>query len=417
MKKVLIIAHLFHASPRIPGLAKYLPEFGWEPIVLTGSFPQMPVTKFRTIETHYRETLGFWKKLLKIKPEEDVRAHIKKKIGATCNSKLVDFALTRIGEIANYPDSEKGWKSIATGAGARLLEKEEISAIISSSSPVTSHIIAKELKNKYHVRWVADLRDPWSQNHNYYYGPLRRLVDKRLELKTLSQADALVIVSDLWAENLKILHHDKAVHVITNGFDPDEIKDPPAKLLPKFTITYTGTIYPGMQDHTRFFAALKSLLASGNIDPDHIEVRFYGAGHEWLEKEILKYGLQKTVREYGWVPQKTAIQKQRESHVLLLFTWEGKKTAALSSKIFEYLAAQRPILATGRGNDPREELLLTTGTGRREATEEEIRVAVMDFYSQYKLTGKLNYFGDREQIDKYSHREMARKFAEILERI
>ena len=121
----------------------------------------------------------------------------------------IDFILTRIGAIVNYPDSDKGWKPFASEAGNKILRQEKIDAIISSSSPVTGHIVAKTLKSRYNIPWIADLRDLWSQNHNYSYGSVRRSIDKRLELITLSSADAPVTVSRPWTEKLSALHGGK----------------------------------------------------------------------------------------------------------------------------------------------------------------------------------------------------------------
>ena len=91
-------------------------------------------------------------------------------------------------------------------AAREILRKENIAAVISSSPPVTSHLIGGELKAEHEIPWIADIRDLWSQNHNYRYSPLRRALDRRLELKTLSKADALVTVSEPWAEKLRNLH-------------------------------------------------------------------------------------------------------------------------------------------------------------------------------------------------------------------
>jgi len=86
MKKVLIIANLCHTSPRVRGLAKYLPEFGWEPIVVTPHCSQVAGSQLRIIETPYRDALGPWKKLLGIRPgENDIRKQVKARFGV--NSK------------------------------------------------------------------------------------------------------------------------------------------------------------------------------------------------------------------------------------------------------------------------------------------------------------------------------------------
>lgn len=417
MKNVLIIAYYW--GTRVPGLAKYLPEFGWQPVILTAPVPEKPNTQFRVVETSYRDVLSFWKRLFRLNPDEDVRRQVKKRFGVTSKNSLVDFILTCVGEVVNYPDGDKGWKPFAVKAGDELLEQEDIDAIISSSSPVTSHLIARELKAKYKIPWVADFRDLWSQNHNYSYSPIRKLFDRRLELKTLSTADALVTVSQPWAEKLSALHKGKVTYAITNGFDPAEVNNPPAALTTKFTITHTGSIYAGGQDPSRLFVALRDLISNGTMNPNEIEVRFYGSRLEWLNKEIEKYGLSDVVRQYGMVPRQVAVEKQRESQLLLLLDWDDPiERGVYTSKIFEYLGARRPILATGGADDGVvKQLLVETKAGIHAPTIEDIRNRLGELYREYKVAGKIPYQGEESKVNKYGHREMARKFVQILEGI
>jgi len=427
MKKVLIVAHLLSASPRIPGLAKYLPEFGWQPIVITAPLGERPDLHFgppddftksvRVIETSYYDILDLLRRLFRLDSSEPIDKEVRKRLGTTSRKSPVDFFVKLGGAIICYPDAERGWKNFAIRTGSELLQKEDVDAMISSSPPVTSHLIAKELKNQYKIPWVADLRDLWSQNHNYSYGPVRNLVDRRLELKTLSATDALVTVSQPLVEELRVLHKGKATYAITNGFDPAEANIPADSLTTKFTITYMGNIYSGKQDPSKLFVALRELISDGTIDPNDVEVRFYGYKIEWLTREIGEYGLAGIVKQYGMVPRQVSFQKQRESQLLLLLNWEDRLERGLYSlKIFEYLAARRPILATGgSGDDVVKELFIETKAGLYGARVESIKNILSDLYSEYKLKGKISYNGDEVKINRYSYREMAKKFAEILD--
>jgi len=408
MKKVLIIAHLFHASPRIPGLAKYLPEFGWQPVILTTPIGEDSDSQFgppknfkntnRVIET-FGYSSPYGKKRLTSKKYSRIRPFLK-------------FLYKYYREIAQYPDAEKGWKPFALKAGDELLQNEDIGVILSCSSPVTCHLIAKELKERHKIPWVADMRDLWTQNHNYPYSPLRKVFEKRLELKTLSTADALVTTSEPLAGELSSLHK-REVYTITNGFDPEIVSNGKASLTSEFTITYTGQIYK-RQDPTKLLLALKDLISEGTINPKELKVRFYGPENETLLKETKKYGLSEIVKQYGVVPRESSFEKQRESQLLLQINWEDpRKRGIYSGKIFEYLAAQRPIIATG-DNDTIEKLLNETSSGIYCPTKEDIKNALRQSYSEYKSKGKVAYHGNIEKSNKYSYREMAKKFAGIL---
>lgn len=419
MKNVLIIVHLPRATPRIEGLVKYLPEFKWQPVILTGVTSKYADLPVKIVETPYRDALGFLGRLLKIDQEKDVGQQIKNRFGVTSRKSPVNIFLTLGGAIINYPCPDKNWKPFALKAAREILQKENIEAVISSSAPVTSHLIAKELKIKHKIPWIADIRDLWSQNHNYSYGPLRKLIDRRLELKTLIEADALITVSEPWAEKLRTLHKEKPVYTVTHGFNPAEVNIPPAKLTAKFTITYTGSIYPGKQDTSKLFAALSDLISRGTIDPKEIGVRFYGHKHNWLNKEIEQYGLSNIVKQHAIVPRQVALDKQRESQLLLLLNWDDpQERGVYSGKIFEYLGARRPILATGgsRG-DVVAGLLNETKAGICASTVEDIKNILKELYREYKLKGEIAYSGEEAKINKYSHREMARKFSGILDQL
>jgi len=434
MSKVLIIADLFHASPRIPGLVKYLPEFGWKPIILTTPIGDNPESRFgppndfknnnRVIETNCPPVLSFLRKMLGFNQSEDIGLQAKTRLNITSEKPAYPFLSwihKKSDAIIKYPDAEKGWKSFAIRAGDDLLQNEDIDAMISSSSPVTSHIIAKELRNKHKIPWIADLRDLWTQNHNYHHDNIRKFFEQKLELRTLRVADALVTVSPIWAEELKMLHRGKKTYTITNGFDPDKMSVGKADLTSKFTITYTGQIYTGREDPSKLLAALHDLVSDGTMHSNDVEVRFYGPDNELLVKKIEEYGLLDLIKQYGIVPREISFEKQRESQILLLLNWERewddqRERGWYPLKVFEYLAAQRPILAIGgSGDDVVKELLDETNAGMYAPSVEDIKSILKEVYVEYKNKGKLSYNGDLEEIDKYSYREMARKFAEILD--
>ncbi len=416
MKNVLVIVHLLRATPRVEGLIRHLSEFGWEPVILTGSTSRHIDLAARIVETPYRDALGFLGRLLKINPGSDAGQQMQNRLGVNSKKSLLGFLMTAGGAIINYPCPDKNWKPFALRAARNLMEKERIDAIISTSAPLIGHIIANKLKTEYGLPWIADLRDLWSQNHNYRYGTLRRMLDRRLEIKTLKKADAITTVSEPWADKLRMLHKEKKVYTIVHGFNPAEVNDPPARLTDKFTITYTGNIYPGKQSPSRFFASLRASLSDGTLDENDTEVRFFGPVEGWLDTEIKRYGLSGIVKQYGQIQREVSVAKQRESQVLLFLDWDDPQEKGLySGKIFEYLGARRPILATGgsRG-DVVEGLLNETGAGIPAFTEIDTKNTLKELYSEYKIKGETSFNGEEAIINKYTHRVMAGRFTEIL---
>ncbi len=430
MKKVLIITNLFHASPRIPGLAKYLPEFGWEPVLLTMPLGDNPESRFgppndfrkrvKTYETSFYDVVGFVKRLFGLKPHLSSRDQVKKKFGnATGGPTFMERLVILGAAVLAYPDECRGWRPFAIKAGKDIIPKEKIDIILSSSSPVTSHIISKRLKEKTGVPWVADLRDLWTQNHNYQYPRLRKFFETRLEKQTLSQANVLTTISIPLVEHLKSRYSDKSITSIPNGFDPEIVNEPAAPVTKKFTISYTGTIYYQKQDPTKLFTALHALIDEGKIDPARVDVRFYGIPQEWLEAEIEKYNLKGIATQYGTLSRPDSFKKQRESQALLFYGWEDpKEEGVFPIKMFEYLAARRPVLATGGTSGEKfRDVIKATGVGEDPITVKETKKTLLKYYEDYIKNGVVSYCPNIEAIEEYSYRTMARKFAEVFNKV
>jgi len=428
VNKVLIITYHFPPRPTVAslrplGLAKYLPEFGWQAIILTAALPGRPDPQFEVVETPRRDSavLSWGRRLFKLDTEQTLMAQtaqLKKKLGIRSERSPLDLLLRGVGEVTAYPDPQKGWRTYAVEAGEAILRQQDIKAIISASPPVTSHIIARELKEEFKVPWIADFHDLWTQNYYYPYSPLRRMRERRLELRTLATADVLVTVSEPASEELGKLHGRKTVHTIHYGFDPVELSTAAGNLTDKFTITYTGNIYPGKQSPEPLFAALHDLIAEGSVDPGDVEVRFYGPQAAWIDKQVETYGLTSLVKQLGMVPREIALSKQRESQLLLLLKWNDPgQTGVYSGKIFEYLAAKRPVLAVGGFPDVVDDLLSKTRAGVSAQTKEDVKAALLRLYREYKSNGAISYSGDEAEINKYSHRETAKRFASILDSV
>jgi glycosyltransferase involved in cell wall biosynthesis len=423
IKRVLIITYYFPPYPDIGsirprGLAKYLPEYGWEPVILTSALPGKPESYFKVIQTPPcpKDIIAFWKEKIGLDPTQEFQ----KQIGIKKKNPLITKITKFIRSILDYPELEKYWYPLAISIGHDLLNKEKFDVLLSSSPPITCHLIAKKLKEIHKIPWIADLRDLWTQEPYYDLihscGPIRRLFERHLEVKTLSAADALVTVSEPWAEMLRLLHRGKPVFTIPNGYDPEEVASAP--LTKEFTITYTGRLYEGTRDPTPFFRAIAELIYERKLDRRFIKVRFYGISDEyyWLEKEVKYLGLEDIVSLNPPVPRNIALEKQRESQVLLLLNWNNpKEVGVYTGKVFEYLAAQRPILAIGGPKGVITDLLKETNAGIHVLNYDELKHTLIQFYDEYKTYGQVIYRGQMDRISKYSHHEMARKFAAVLD--
>nr|WP_273701999.1 glycosyltransferase [Acetomicrobium sp.] len=403
------------------GLAKYLPEFGWDPVILTPVLPGEPDQRFQVVQTPFPgDVVTRLKKRLHLSPDKGLSEQPGIPL-AIREGKLTRRIWTFVRAFIAYPDEYKDWYHYGVKTGHNLLREMQFDALLSSSGPVTTHLIAKELKMRNNIPWIADFRDLWTLKHHYPYGPLRKWFDTRLELKTISWADALVTVSEPEADKQGSLHRGKPVFAIPNGFDLDEVTQLQIPLTKEFTITYTGTIYNrtiygNKQNPTPLLRALRELIVEGLINPDITLVRFFGPPDYWLEREIINHNLGDIVKQYGTVPRDVALARQRESQILLLLNWDDpREVGVYTGKLFEYLAAKRPILAIGGPKGVVSELLEETGAGVHVNSIDDLKVLLKSWYREYQLSGEVGYNADWNMVQKYSHREMARKFAEVLD--
>lgn len=301
----------------------------------------------------------------------------------------------------------------------KLIEYDNINydAIISTHAPEAAHIICQQICESKKMPWIADFRDLWSNNSNLNLSPNKYKKLKSYEITMLKNASHLTTVSQPLAEKLMELHQ-KPTTTINNGFDNDMI-NPGVELRPKFTITFTGYLYSKeVMDCEIFFRALHELIDEGDIIQDDVDIQFYGSPSLDVENWCVQYNLKNVVSQCGIIPKKEAIMAQWTSQILILPLWTGEHfEGILSGKIYEYLAAKRPILAVGKYDTGVLSILNETRAGVQVTNVVETKKQLITWYSSYKKQGIVPYSGEQDKIMKYSHKEMAKKFATILESI
>jgi glycosyltransferase involved in cell wall biosynthesis len=427
LKSVLIITYYFPPNPaiggvRLSGLAKYLSWYGWNPIILTPVLQREPDPKICIIQTPYYDVVENWKRRVGLDPKKTLnnQLSVKRKID---RPSIIERFTSLSYEIITYPDERIGWYDYAIKAGEKILQTQQIDAILSSSRPETCHLIAKALAGKYHIPWVADFRDLWSQNHYSSYPRLKMYFEKKLEIKTLKHASAITTVSQPLGEKLAVLHKNKQIFAIKNGFDP-ELVNPESKTDPNFTIVYTGDLYERKRDPAQIFAAIQELCDKNVIKRNDIKIHFFGYPdlenpENWLQEEIATHQLQDLVDLHGKVSHEIAIFEQRKAQILLLLTWNSPdERGVYTGKLFEYLAARRPIISFGyTEGGVVKELLVQTQAGIHAGNYDELKDAIIRAHQEFKELGKVQYRGDDMEVMKYSQKEMAKNFGRVLDSV
>jgi glycosyltransferase involved in cell wall biosynthesis len=422
MPKVLLITYHYPPSRAIGGLrphglAKYLPDYGWETVVLTPAMPGGKRPGEHIIETGNRDVLQQWKARLGLNPGRELHKQLHLPLSTKADTRLLHTrAIDWLKRWLAYPDPTKGWIPFADEAIQEFAKRERVDAILSTSPPESCHLIAARAKTVLGVPWIADFRDLWTQNmaeQKHSSLPLR----VRLEKKTLARADVLVTVSAPWAERLRGRYPNKPIETVTNGFDPEDFVDRPARLTKTFSITYAGQLYEGKRDPSPLFEVVAELVQARLMDPDLVRIRFYGQPEPWLSPLIARYGLQNVVELHGVIARSEALQREMESQVLLMLGWNDPlETGQHTGKLFEYFGAARPIIALGGGRGVLTEALEETGAGVHALSREQLRESLLAMYKQFLRDGNLTYPADQEALERYDHPHMAARFAEILNR-
>lgn len=342
MRRVLIVAYYFPplggiGSLRVTGFATHLPEFGWEPVVLAprqGAYQRDPELSFpeeQVVRSGSLELSRAGKRMLRTGGDDVRPAQVS---GVRAGLRGAARA------IVYHPDPQVGWYVPAVLAGRRELRRKPADAILSSSFPITAHLVARRLQRATGLPWVADFRDPWSEMRPA--GIARRRAG-RLERKLARAASAVTMTSPSWAERHAELW-DRPVQVMPNGHELDAAPAPPPDEL---VVSYLGSYYPETQDLSAAWAAIRRLADDGLAVR---RIRFIGTLHPALRAQLADVGLASLVEETGFVSHEHAIGHLRRSSVLLL---AGPRDAGgilrgqVAGKLTEYLASGLPIVYVG----------------------------------------------------------------------
>jgi glycosyltransferase involved in cell wall biosynthesis len=419
-RRVLLPCYWFPPVPsvgsvRVGALARYLPRHGWQAVVVTPRRPGVRPDGIEIHETEDRDRAATLKRRFGMRPDLALKDQVAAGAPDRGAAGALRAAAIEVGKaLVAFPDANRGWVPLAVAAAERAASAGRVDAILTSSPPVSVHLAGRRLRERLGVPWIADLRDLWSQDHNSAAPAWRRGLERRLERATFRHADALVTVSEPLAAQLRGLHPGARVHAILNGFDPERtgLATPSAE---RFTICHTGTFYQGRRDPTLFLDTLAGLLRAGRLDRARVRVQLVSRQESWLVDLVRRLGLEDVVDVLAWVPWDEALRMQQQAQVLLLLHWGGPAEAGVyTGKVFEYLAARRPILVVGGGEGVLTDLLRDTGAGVQVSDREALERTLLGWFAEFEAGG-VRYRGDASRLERYSHARMAAEFAAVLD--
>ena len=313
------------------------------------------------------------------------------------------------------PDASVTWLPTAIPAAVRLVKGEGIDAVITTSPPVSMNLIGAAVKRLTGIPWVADLRDAvlWNADRRFDRTAVqaKEKALERVVRLVARKADAVVAVSETIADEVRSFDPAGEVRVIPNGCDFDDFAGLDYAPGERFRITHAGSFF-GKRNPRPFLSA----LASSGLDD--VVARFAGGLRQADEEWAVGLGLGDRLELLPYVPHRRALELERDSEANLLLLPEaaGRGAVVPSGKIFEYLAAERPILAAVPPDGAAAKLVRETGAGIVVAPEDEkgIREALIGLHARWQAGQLSNGYLSPEQRRKLSREARVEELAELL---
>jgi len=430
MKKVLIITYYWPPSggggvQRWLKFVKYLSDFGWDPVVYTPENPEMPVVDesllreipdgIQVLKRKIREPYGFYKKLTGRKKEDKIQtAFLSEKKHKS--GKMEYFSVWIRGNFF-IPDARRFWVRPSVRYLTAFLRNNPVDVLVTTGPPHSMHLIGMALKQKLNIPWLADFRDPWTNIDYYNDLNLSKRADRlhhRMEKKVLQNADSVTVVSWGMEADFNRIRPGK-YHVIPNGYDADDMAGLPA-ITPdnnKFALAHIGSL-TRTRNPENLWAALHQLCKE-NKDFAR-DLLFYNVGK--IDVSVLdsltKAGLKKYLVKIDYLPHDLILTEQRKASVLLLLINNTPNAKLiLTGKLFEYLAARRPVVCIGPANGDAARVIEETGAGMSfDFTDiKNLKNGLIDLYTQFKSGELVSTTGKIEQFERKS---LTRKMSEVL---
>ncbi|MCF1752562.1 glycosyltransferase family 4 protein [Mariniradius sediminis] len=420
-KRVLIITYYWPPSAgsgvqRWLKFAKYLPEFGWDPVIFTPENPDFDL-KDPGLEKEIPknvEVLKFpiWEPydlFRKVKNQRENPAKILEKRKKSWR----DLAAIWLRANALIPDPRIFWKKPAVGFLLDLMKNGQFDAIITTGPPHSIHLIGLELKRKTGITWLADFRDPWSTWEFLDTLPMVDWVKQRhqkLEKQVLSQADVVTTISPTFQSDLEAIGERK-VDLLTNGFDESDLPHPwphtPESEEP-IEILYTGVI-DSIRNPTPFLLAFKKVFEN---EKKNVLLRFVGLVSEGVQESVKNDPwLSSHVVFEGYISHQAVFEYYKKSHLLLLILTDTKNAKGnIPGKLFEYMATGRPIIALGDPEGDAAKILAEAHVGKVFAHTDFTEIEA--FLSAFEPNAANS---DPASIHQYSRKALTQRLTELID--
>lgn len=426
MKRALIVTYYWPPAGG-PGVqrwlkfVKYFREFGVEPIVYIPENPSYPL-----VDENFANEVPSDIEILKHPIKEPYRfasAFSKKKTKQMSSGIIPKKKTSAMEKLMLYvrgnffiPDARVGWVKPSVKFLSEYISENPVDVLITTGPPHSLHLIGMQLKKELGIKWIADFRDPWTTIHYHKSLRLNKASErkhKELEASVLNTADTIVVTSPTTKREFEVITKTP-IKVITNGFDTTEEMAVTADA--KFSISHIGSLLSERNPEV-LWKTLRKISEQNPSFKNDLQLKFAGAVSEEIKKSLQNKGLLKNSDFAGYVSHSEALKLQQQSQLLLLVEIDSAETKAIiPGKLFEYLAARRPIIALGpKGSDIKGIVEETqAGTFFNYSEEEVLESEILRYYEEFKK-GSLSI--SSQGIEKYSRPELTRQMAYVIQNL
>lgn len=425
-KKILIITYYWPPAGG-PGVqrwlkfAKYLPDFGWNPVIYTPENPSYPLVdesllkdvpqNIEMVKTKIWEPYQLAEKLNK--------SNKKFKAGQFDVGKNQSWkSRLSIWVRGNFfiPDARVFWVKPSIKFLEQYLKENKIDVVVTSGPPHSLHLIGLGLKKKLPgIKWIADFRDPWTEISYYKHLKLTKSSDRKhrlLESTVFKTADITLATSYTDAENFRKAGANAVC--ITNGFDEtDSTKKISETGSENFTLSYIGVLEQ-LRNPENLWKSLTTLVKENPEFARNFTLKFAGRVDDRILQNLESGELKNHILNLGYLSHDKAVEEMEKSSLLLITNFPNESSKGIiPGKIFEYLASGKQIISFGPEDADVSRILNETGAGKHFSYHDSERVKNF-ILEKFELWKQGNLSDNTRNIEQFSRRNLTGKLTEIL---
>tara|TARA_B110000459_G_scaffold63819_1_gene71512 strand:- start:611 stop:1903 length:1293 start_codon:yes stop_codon:yes gene_type:complete len=429
VKKVLIISYRWPPAGGIGVLrclkfAKYLRDFGWEPVILTAqnaSYQFLDYDNLKEvpdgIEIHrvpIFEPINAFKKITGRKKEQPLQNITN---NSTKKKSIIDkFGMWVRGNFF-IPDARSAWIKPCIKYLDNYLVNNHIDAILTDGPPHTNTVIGMRVSQKHKIPWLADFQDPWTQVDYYTQLHIGRRADRihrALEQEVFQTAKKITVASPSWKKDIESIG-GRNVDVIYYGYDETDFAEFSAKEEDLFVIFHGGLLGADRNPET-LFSVLSELINKYPEIGSRVKLKFAGEVDISVKNALKKHSLLEYTELMGMIPRKQVVKEYEKSSLLLLPINKAENAAGrIPGKLFEMLRTNKPILVLGPDDGDVKSIIEKENAGC--SFDYENKQSLYDFMENSIVKNKFENFSSSANIQVYSNKMITGQIAKYLDGI